>query len=68
VTIPAMARFIGENGLTFIGFTGAVMQDYCRRYPASNPADLDQWHAFETENPLSFVGMYQFWVQKPPPD
>ena len=25
--------------------------------------DLDQWHAFETENPMAFVNMYQFWVQ-----
>ncbi len=26
--------------------------------------DLDQWHVFETENPMAFTGMYQFWVQK----
>jgi hypothetical protein len=26
--------------------------------------DLDRWHAFETEKPDTFVGMYQFWVQK----
>jgi hypothetical protein len=26
--------------------------------------DLDRWHAFETENPMAFVNMYQFWVQK----
>jgi hypothetical protein len=27
--------------------------------------DLDQWHAFEVENPRAFSAMYQFWVQKP---
>ena len=26
--------------------------------------DLDSWHAFEAENPMTFVNMYQFWVQK----
>ena len=26
--------------------------------------DLGQWHLFETENPDTFGGMYQFWVQK----
>ena len=25
---------------------------------------LDRWQQFEQENPASFVGMYQFWVQK----
>ena len=68
MTIPAIARFVRENGLTFIGFTGAVVQDYRMHCPAGDPTDLDRWHAFETECPLSFVGMYQFWVQKPPPD
>ena len=26
--------------------------------------DLDRWHEFEPENPMAFVNMYQFWVQK----
>jgi hypothetical protein len=26
--------------------------------------DLEQWHQFETEQPMVFTGMYQFWVQK----
>ncbi len=26
--------------------------------------DLDRWHEFETKNPDTFSGMYQFWVQK----
>jgi hypothetical protein len=26
--------------------------------------DLDRWHAFETERPDTFAGMYQFWLQK----
>jgi hypothetical protein len=26
--------------------------------------DLALWHDFETDNPSTFAGMYQFWVQK----
>jgi hypothetical protein len=25
---------------------------------------LDRWHVFEQENPDTFAGMYQFWLQK----
>jgi len=25
--------------------------------------DLGCWHTFESENPDTFIGMYQFWVQ-----
>jgi hypothetical protein len=26
--------------------------------------DLDRWHDLESDNPLTFVGMYQFWAQR----
>ena len=26
--------------------------------------DLAQWHRYETDNPRTFIQMYQFWVQK----
>ena len=26
---------------------------------------LSQWQIFENENPDTFLGMYQFWIQKP---
>ena len=53
------------TGLTFLGFAGPAAQAYRARFP-DDPAmtDLDRWHAFETENPMAFVNMYQFWVQK----
>jgi SAM-dependent methyltransferase len=65
-TIPGIQAFLAANGLTFLGFTGAVRQAYGQRFP-DDPAmtDLDRWQAFETENPMAFVNMYQFWVQKP---
>jgi SAM-dependent methyltransferase/Tfp pilus assembly protein PilF len=66
LTIPAIQQFLRDNRLIFIGFTGAVAEAYRSRFPNDHAmTNLDQWHAFETENPMSFVGMYQFWVQKP---
>ena len=64
-TIPEIKDFLTENGLTFLGFTGTVAQAYRSRFPEDQAmTDLDRWHAFETENPMTFVNMYQFWVQK----
>jgi SAM-dependent methyltransferase len=64
-TIPDIENFLTANGLAFLGFTGPVRQAYGARFP-DDPAmtDLERWHAFETENPMAFVNMYQFWVQK----
>jgi tetratricopeptide (TPR) repeat protein len=66
LTIPEIAAFLRANALTFLGFANAPTQAYRARFSA-DPAmtDLACWHAFETENPLTFVNMYQFWVQKP---
>src|SRR5262249_49543524 len=67
LTIPQIKSFIVENGLKFIGFEFApqVMQRY-RGIFGGDPfvGDLDRWHAFETERPDTFAGMYQFWIQK----
>jgi tetratricopeptide (TPR) repeat protein/SAM-dependent methyltransferase len=64
-TIPEIKSFLDANGLTFLGFTGAPTRAYADRFP-DDPAmtDLERWQVFETENPMAFVNMYQFWVQK----
>lgn len=62
-----IAAFLQENGLAFLGFDIApeLLQRYRARFSRDQPAiDLAQWHVFETENPHTFVGMYQFWIQK----
>jgi hypothetical protein len=67
LTLPEIKSFIAENGLRFIGFEFApqVMQHYRNVFGGDRfMRDLDRWHAFETENPDTFAGMYQFWVQK----
>jgi len=66
-TLAEVDLFVRENNLTFIGFEidGAVLRAYKKRFP-NDPAavDLGQWQAFENENPDTFIGMYQFWIQK----
>jgi SAM-dependent methyltransferase len=66
LTIPEIKAFLTDNNLTFLGFANAPAQAYRACFP-HDPAmtDLDHWHVFETENPKTFVNMYQFWVQKP---
>jgi len=67
LTIPQIKSFIVENGLKFIGFEFApqVMQRYREIFGGDRfVRDLDRWHAFETEKPDTFAGMYQFWIQK----
>jgi len=66
LSIPEIAAFLREQGLTFLGFTGPAGRGYRARFPADAAmTDLDQWHQFETEHPTAFTGMYQFWVQRP---
>ncbi len=67
LTLPAIAQFLKENNLTFLGFEleDAVMGAYHRRFPNDQAAtDLANWEIFETENPGMFAAMYAFWIQK----
>jgi SAM-dependent methyltransferase len=67
LTIPQIKSFIAENGLKFIGFEFApqAMQRYRDIFGGERfVRDLDRWHAFETERPDTFAGMYQFWILK----
>jgi Flp pilus assembly protein TadD/SAM-dependent methyltransferase len=63
-----IAGFLAANGLAFLGFE--VGEDALGAYRVRFPGDLaavelDNWAAFEAENPALFGNMYQFWVQKP---
>jgi tetratricopeptide (TPR) repeat protein/2-polyprenyl-3-methyl-5-hydroxy-6-metoxy-1,4-benzoquinol methylase len=68
LSLPQIAAFLDEEALRLIGFetSPAVQAAYAARFPG-DPAmsDLAQWDVFEAENPDTFRGMYQFWVQKP---
>ncbi|WP_295141050.1 tetratricopeptide repeat protein [uncultured Reyranella sp.] len=66
-TLTEIELFLRENDLTFIGFEIAsdVVHAYRSRFPDDRAAtDLARWQIFETENPDTFAGMYQFWIQK----
>jgi Flp pilus assembly protein TadD/SAM-dependent methyltransferase len=68
MTLPQIKAFLAAENLQFLGFELAepLWLAYGARFPADAArTDLDSWHRFETENPRSFQGMYQFWVQKP---
>ena len=65
--VPAIAGFLADNGLEFLGFEMAphVARHYAQRFP-QDPAktDLANWHAFEQDNPETFIATYEFWAQK----
>lgn len=67
MSLPEISAFLRENDLGFLGFEAEpnTLNAYRERYP-NDPAatNLEQWHAFEQDNPDTFFGMYQFWVQK----
>ena len=68
MTLADIDAFLRDNGLAFLGLETDrnVMNAYRRRFPDDAAAtDLGRWHAFETDNPDVFIGMYQFWIQKP---
>lgn len=68
MTLTEIAAFLRANYLAFLGFQvkAEVLVAYQKRFPDDQAAtNLDQWQIFEHENPDTFIGMYQFWLQKP---
>jgi len=68
LTIPQIADFLADSGLAFVGFDldHFTAQSYRTRFLEDKAmTDLVAWDVFEREHPSTFVGMYQFWVQKP---
>ena len=67
LNLPEIASFIAESNLQFLGFDldPQTRRNYGRRFPGDIAMTaLEQWHLFETDNPRTFINMYQFWVQK----
>ena len=67
-TLLDIATALDDLGLDFIGFR-LPPSDIAARYRARFPADqalrdLACWERFEADNPETFLGMYQFWVQR----
>jgi len=67
LTIPEISSFLSGHGLKFIGFQlpPRILHAYRDRFPDDRiMTNLDHWQQFETGQPDTFAGMYQFWVQK----
>jgi tetratricopeptide (TPR) repeat protein/2-polyprenyl-3-methyl-5-hydroxy-6-metoxy-1,4-benzoquinol methylase len=66
-TLPKIKADLARHGLSFVGFEidSWARRRYQQTFPADKAmTDLDSWHEVETDNPMMFVGMYQFWAQK----
>ena len=67
-TIPEIGALLARQGLEFLGFSGlkrSVQGAFAERFPqAEAVTDLEAWHAFETDNPVTFRGMYKFWCRR----
>jgi len=67
MSLTSIDAFLRDNGLTFLGFEidASVLHAYAQRFPDDRAAtDLGHWQLFENDNPDTFLGMYQFWIQK----
>ena len=68
LTLGQIESFLADFGLQFIGFEleREVLHRYRVRFPDDPSAtNLRNWACFEADNPDTFAGMYQFWIQKP---
>ena len=68
-TIPQIAAFLNENGLSFLAFEPfddpTVIEKFHKQFRgAADEASLDQWCRFEADHPETFLCMYQFMVVK----
>ena len=66
-TIPEIAAFLNQHGLSFHGFElePAIIERFLERYPGGEAlTNLDYWHEFETANPDTFWHMYVFTVSR----
>ena len=68
LTLGQIESFLAEFGLHFIGFEldPRVLHQYRARF-TDDPSctNLRNWARFEADNPDTFIGMYQFWIQQP---
>jgi SAM-dependent methyltransferase len=65
-TLPRIKEILAELELDFLKFNvdRDTQQRYALRYPGELArADLNCWTQFEVENPGTFLGMYNFYVQ-----
>ena len=66
-TIPQLKDCLSELGLRFCGFeANRIVRDFkLVNVGQDDLYNLDKWNIYEEANPHCFIGMYQFWCQKP---
>ena len=66
-TISKIQNCLYQLGLNFCGFENKDLIDNFKLVQNSKEDiyDLNNWEIYEEKNPSSFIGMYQFWCQKP---
>jgi hypothetical protein len=68
LTLSQIQSFLADSHLNFVGFEvdRSVLHQY-RAHFSDDPSciELRNWASFEVDNPDTFSGMYQFWIQKP---
>ena len=66
VTLRQIETFLNDNDLRFLGFNMSAKSRalFAKRFGARGEANLDLWCQFEADNPHTFIGMYEFWVQR----
>tara|TARA_B100000787_G_C16189455_1_gene296547 strand:- start:319 stop:2301 length:1983 start_codon:yes stop_codon:yes gene_type:complete len=67
-TIPEISKTLKDSNLEFLGFCSLdplIKKSFLKLFPKDKKnISLDNWHKFETNNPKTFYGMYNFWVRK----
>jgi 2-polyprenyl-3-methyl-5-hydroxy-6-metoxy-1,4-benzoquinol methylase/tetratricopeptide (TPR) repeat protein len=67
LSIPEIAAFLNEHGLSFLGFEldPKTTEQFHAQHPGAEAlANLDYWNTFEAANPQTFRNMYLFSVRK----
>jgi tetratricopeptide (TPR) repeat protein/2-polyprenyl-3-methyl-5-hydroxy-6-metoxy-1,4-benzoquinol methylase len=66
-SIPQIKSALAECSMRFLGFciSPKIVGQYRARFPHDRLlTDLDNWHAFEIDNPQTFESMYTFVLQR----
>ncbi|KZR84894.1 MULTISPECIES: class I SAM-dependent methyltransferase [Prochlorococcus] len=67
-TTESLGKLLNTHGLIFCGFMlpNSIYKTYKDQFPDdTDMTSLKDWGRFEKLHPMTFRGMYQFWVYKP---
>ena len=65
-TLPQIFKILENLNLEFLGFCDSkVKNKYSKLFPNDKKnTSFNNWNQFEILEPLTFLGMYKFWVRK----